>query len=185
MDIGFERAGFEHVASFEIMEHAVAVLREARPKWRVFGGVDGDVCQVDWRGYRGEVDVLHGGPPCQPFSHAGYRSGAGDIRDMFPELVRAVVAIKPRAFVAENVTGLATTRFREYISRTIAQPLGKKYVIRMFTLEASAFGVPQRRRRVFFVGFLDKRHASFPASANSWLHVGVGPERTVVRAIGM
>jgi hypothetical protein len=66
MDIGFERAGFEHVASFEIMEHAVAVLREARPKWRVFGGVDGDVCQVDWRGYRGEVDVLHGGPPCSP-----------------------------------------------------------------------------------------------------------------------
>jgi DNA (cytosine-5)-methyltransferase 1 len=104
---------------------------------------------------------------------------------MFPELVRAVVAIKPRAFVAENVTGLATTRFREYISRTIGEPLGKKYVIRMFTLEASAFGVPQRRRRVFFVGFLDKRHASFPASANSWLHVGVGPERTVVRAIGM
>lgn len=160
MDIGFERAGFAHIASFEIMENAAAVLQAARPRWQVFGGTDGDVCQIDWKKYRGAVDVLHGGPPCQPFSHAGYRSGAGDIRDMFPELVRAIITVQPRAFVAENVTGLATERFQEYISKTIYEPLSAKYVIRMFTLEASAFGVPQRRRRVFFVGFLDKKEAA-------------------------
>ena len=79
LDIGFDRAGFGHAASYEIMEDAVAVLHSAKPHWKVFGGSKGDVCHVDWKCYRGEIDVLHGGPPCQPFSHAGYQSGAGDV----------------------------------------------------------------------------------------------------------
>jgi len=78
---------------------------------------------------------------------------------MFPELVRAVLEVEPRAFVAENVTGLATTRFRRYISDTIFKPLSRKYQIEMFTLEAASFGVPQRRKRVFLIGFQRKADA--------------------------
>lgn len=159
LDIGFDRAGFGHVASYELREDAAAVLREAKPHSPVYGGSDGDVCHVNWRQYRGGVDVLHGGPPCQPFSHAGYQSGANDVRDMFPELVRAVQAVEPRVFVAENVPGLATKKFHEYIQATIHAPLSGKYTIRMFTLEAASFGVPQRRRRVWFVGFLRRTDA--------------------------
>lgn len=155
LDIGFDRAGYVHVASYEIMDHAVSVLRTAKPSWTVFGGVQGDVCHVNWRIYRDEVDVLHGGPPCQPFSHAGYRSGAEDIRDMFPKLVAAIKAVRPRVFVAENVPGLATKTFSGYVAQTIMEPLRGQYKIRVFTLEAAAFGIPQRRRRVFFVGFLE------------------------------
>jgi len=153
LDIGFDRAGFDHIASFEIREDAATVLRTARTHWTVYGGPDGDVCHVNWRKYRGMVDVLHGGPPCQPFSHAGYQSGASDVRDMFPELVRAVQGVEPRIFVAENVPGLAAKKFNEYVKKTIYAPLSGKYVITTFTLEAASFGVPQRRRRVWFVGF--------------------------------
>ncbi len=156
LDIGFDRAGYEHVASYEIMPNAAEVLRCAKPEWTVFGGAEGDVCHVDWLTYRDTIDVLHGGPPCQPFSHAGYRSGANDLRDMFPQFVRAVKGVRPRAFIAENVSGLATKKFQTYLEQTIFQPLGKQYRIVNFTLDASAFGVPQRRRRIFFVGFREK-----------------------------
>lgn len=153
MDIGFDRAGFTHVASFEIMEDAAAVIRVAHPEWQVFGGEAGDVTRVDWSRYQGLVDVLHGGPPCQPFSHAGRRHGASDVRDMIPEFVRAVRAIGPSAFVCENVGGLRTKRFESYVRETILQPLEKQYRITSFILDAADYGVPQRRRRIFFVGF--------------------------------
>ena len=153
LDCGFDRAGYSHVASYEMREEAANVLKGAHPEWTVFGGAAGDVCAVNWSKYKGKVDVLHGGPPCQPFSHAGYRSGAADVRDMFPEFVRAVKLVRPRVFIAENVAGLATKKFSEYIDTTIMKPLQDDYSIRMFALDASSFGVPQRRRRVWFIGF--------------------------------
>ena len=94
---------------------------------------------------------------------------------MFPELIRAVKVVMPRAFVAENVPGLATKKFRDYLQTTIYAPLRRKYIIRMFTLEASSFGVPQRRRRVFFVGFRDRDGA-----AASSRHLLLMP-KTIVR----
>jgi len=160
MDIGFDRAGFDHVASYEIMEGAAAVLRSAHPDWSVFGGEHGDVRSVDWAKYRGKIDVLHGGPPCQPFSSAGRQNGAADVRDMIPEFVRAVLAIRPRAFVCENVSGLATKRFEDYVKSTVFEPLQKHYVVRQFILNAADFGVPQTRRRVLFVGFADPGEAA-------------------------
>ena len=160
MDIGFDRAGFDHVASYEIMEGAAAVLRAAHPEWAIYGGAGGDVRGVTWSKYRGKIDVLHGGPPCQPFSNAGRQNGASDVRDMIPEFVRAVKAIRPRAFVCENVSGLATKRFEDYVNSTIIDPLDRQYVIRQFILNAADFGVPQTRRRVLFVGFATKDEAA-------------------------
>lgn len=161
LDIGFERAGFEHVASYDILEIAGSLLKQARPDWQVFSGDEGDVTQVKWKDYRGEVDVLHGGPPCQPFSHAGNRLGADDVRDMIPEFVRAVKLVCPKAFICENVSGLATKRFESYLETTFLAPLGERYRIFKLTLEAQNFGVPQRRKRIFLVGFSRQRDASF------------------------
>jgi len=159
LDIGFDRAGFSHLASYDILEQTGEVLRAARPDWTVFSGVDGDVTAVDWTSWRERVDVLHGGPPCQPFSHAGRQQGADDVRDMVPEMIRAVLKIRPRAFVLENVSGLRAAKFEAYLERTIYAPLKGIYTVRSFTLEAADFGVPQRRKRVFFVGFLDAEAA--------------------------
>lgn len=160
LDIGFERAGFEHVASYDILDDTGEVLGEARPDWKVFSGRAGDVTAVKWSQYKGKVDVIQGGPPCQPFSHAGRQMGAADARDMVPELVRAVLAVRPKAFVCENVSGLAAKKFEAYLEQTIFKPLAGKYHVTKFTLDAADFGVPQRRKRIFFVGFADKKAAA-------------------------
>lgn len=153
LDIGFEAAGFSHVASYDILTHAGEVLTSARPDWVIHSGDAGDVTQVDWSKLRGVVDVVQGGPPCQPFSHAGRQLGSLDTRDMVPEFVRAVLQAKPQAFVCENVAGLLGKKFETYLFDNLFSPLGADYVIKQFELNAADFGVPQRRRRVFFVGF--------------------------------
>ena len=153
LDLGFERAGFEHVASFDTLEICGATLRRNRPQWKVFSGQYGDVTKVNWAAYTGAVDLIHGGPPCQPFSVAGRRSGSKDTRDMWPAFIDAVLAIKPDAFVAENVPGLLNSKFSEYVNEAILAPLEPSYHIAKFKAVASAFGVPQVRKRVIFVGF--------------------------------
>lgn len=154
LDLGFARAGFEHVASYEILEDAAATLTKACPEWEVFGGAGGDVTSVSWRKqWRGKVDLVHGGPPCQPFSSAGRQRGERDARDMFPEFVRAVLELLPEAFVAENVPALASAKFSEYVDEVILRPLGSRYRVQRLELRAEHVGVPQVRRRVVFVGF--------------------------------
>ena len=68
LDLAFERAGYGHVASFDILEICGTTLRQSRPGWQIFGGRDGDVNRVDWSGFKGSVDLVHGGPPCQRLS---------------------------------------------------------------------------------------------------------------------
>jgi DNA (cytosine-5)-methyltransferase 1 len=161
LDIAFWRAGFEHVASYDILEAAAATLCKAHPEWKVHGGSDGDVQLVDWNQYRGTVDVLHGGPPCQPFSNAGRQRGEKDDRNMWPEFVKAVRRIRPVAFVGENVAALASEKFSDYVQDSIIGPLEKiGYTIHVLLLYAGEFGVPQIRRRVFFVGFRTKKAAA-------------------------
>ncbi|MDD9960558.1 MAG: DNA cytosine methyltransferase [Gammaproteobacteria bacterium] len=153
LDYGFERAGFAHVASFDVLDVCGETLRANRPSWTVFSGSSGDVSTTEFAGFAGSVDVVHGGPPCQPFSVAGKQSGGCDRRDMWPSFIRAIRTIRPAAFVAENVPGLLGRRFDNYVEETIVGPLSQHYNITSFRLSASAFGVPQERRRVFFVGF--------------------------------
>lgn len=156
LDLGFHRAGFEHHGAWEILPDAAETLRRAHPTWSVHGGDDGDVRRVDWKPWKGNVAVLHGGPPCQPFSNAGKQRGASDPRDMWPEFVRAVLQIKPEVFVAENVAALASSTFSDYVDSTILAPLQKHYEIRKVLLQAYEYGVPQVRKRVVFFGFRTK-----------------------------
>ena len=160
LDLGFERAGFTHVASWDVLEDAGATLRRNRPGWLVHSGRDGDVTRVDWRSWRGRADVVHGGPPCQPFSVAGRQRGPGDERDMFPAFVKAVLGIEPRAFIAENVAAVGGPKFRPYLTEAVLRPLGAKYVVRELELRAEAFGVPQQRRRFVLVGFRSREDAT-------------------------
>ncbi|MCY4200537.1 MAG: DNA cytosine methyltransferase, partial [Gammaproteobacteria bacterium] len=134
LDLGFERAGFQHVASFDVLDVCGATLLHNRPQWKVFSGATGDVNEMDWSLHANVVDVLHGGPPCQPFSVAGKLFGAADDRDMWPAFTRAVLAIRPKAFVAENVPGLLGRRFASYVDKTIYSPLSHDYHMVAFRL---------------------------------------------------
>lgn len=161
LDLGFDRAGYAHVASFEVLDHAAETLVTNRPDWDVRSGDAGDVTEVKWSDFASLTDVVHGGPPCQPFSVAGRQRGADDARDMVPEFVRCVREIRPRAFVAENVAALGKPKFADYVRQTVFDPLEQDYSVCQFELAADAFGVPQARRRVFFVGLRRDEPGSF------------------------
>lgn len=159
LDIGFERAGYSHLASVEILDVCGKTFGLNRPHWDVrAGSVRGDVRALDFTEFRG-VDVVHGGPPCQPFSTAGKQGGVDDPRNMWPQFVRCVKALRPRAFVAENVPGLMDKKFESFVYESILAPLADAYTVFKFRLSADGFGVPQARRRVFFVGFRSARDA--------------------------
>jgi len=179
LDLGFARAGYEHVASYEWLQDAANTLLKANPDWQVFGGQeDGDVNRADWGQWEGAVDVLHGGPPCQPFSVAGRQRGHLDPRDGWPAFVKAVKAVQPRAFVAENVPALASRKFASYVDQVITGPLRKYTLIPMMLLRSEDFGVPQTRRRVLWVGFRDRRDAARyvePAPTHAWTPTGEPP----------
>lgn len=161
LDLGFDRAGFDHQGSWELLPFAGDTLRAARSHWNVYSGpTHGDVRSQDWRRFRGNVALVHGGPPCQPFSSAGKQRGAADPRDMWPEFVRAVLEVQPEVFLAENVAALASSTFKDYVEQTILQPLSKQYTIKRVILQAYEFGVPQMRRRVLFFGFKNASLAS-------------------------
>ena len=157
-DLGFDRAGYKHLASYDIIDICGETIKYNRPTWKVFAGIeDGNVEKQDWRDLKGQVDVIHGGPPCQPFSIAGQQKGKADDRNMWGEYVRAIKTIGPASFVAENVMGLMNPKFEQFIRSEIIDPLSD-YKITRFVLKAADFGVPQLRNRVFFVGFRDKKH---------------------------
>lgn len=178
LDLGFARAGYDHVASFDTLEAAGETLKLNRPDWTVYAGRSGDVRTINWRPFRGEADVVHGGPPCQPFSSAGRQRGQHDERNLLPEFLRAILEVRPAAFVAENVPALTSAKFAGYLSDTFISPLERYYHVTLFKLGAHEFGVPQVRHRVFIVGFRNKKAAARfrpPAASHRADHLLNGP----------
>ena len=142
----------------------------------------GDVRPIDFSPFEGKVDLVSGGPPCQPFSLGGKHKAHADRRDMWSEAVRVVRETKPRAFIFENVKGLTRASFATYFSYINLQlhhpevellcdedwtthlarleqhhssnaRSGLEYQVVSRVLNAADYGVPQRRERVVFVGF--------------------------------
>lgn len=114
----------------------------------------GDVKEVDFSRYRG-IDLIAGGPPCQPFSVSGKQMGTQDPRDMVPEFLRAVAEAHPRYFLMENVPGLASARFRPYLDAVLQALKNAGYNVTAQILNAADFGVPQSRQRLILAGSRD------------------------------
>lgn len=168
--LGYRMAGFRVVYANEFIEaaretyranHAESYLdprdiREIRPE---------DVLEkagVD----RGELDLLDGSPPCAAFSTAGrreetwgrvkaYSDGAQRVDDLFFEYVRLLEGIRPRTFVAENVSGLVKGTAKGYFKRILAALREAGYRVSCRVLDAQWLGVPQMRQRTIFVGVRD------------------------------
>ena len=146
--LGLAMAGFTHVALVEYESAYCAVLKENRPEWNV---ICQDVREFDGHPYAG-VDLLAGGVPCPPFSVAGKQLGKDDERDLFPEAIRLLEEIRPRAVMLENVRGFLDPEFADYREqiRSSIERLG--YVPHIGLLNASDFGVPQLRPRAVIIG---------------------------------
>ena len=116
--LGLHAAGFRHRALYEWNASAVETLRYnqgmGHPSLKSCNITRADVRDVDFQKYRG-VDLVAGGPPCQPFSMGGKAAGMNDVRDMFPQAIRAVAEAQPRAFIFENVRGLLRPAFSNYV----------------------------------------------------------------------
>lgn len=155
--LGLDLAGFDCVGAVEIEPAACNTLRLNRPKWNV---LETDVRAVDGRAFRG-VDLLAGGVPCPPFSVAGKQLGRNDERDLFPEAIRLVSEIKPRAVLLENVPGFASAKFVEYRRKVFNQLSGLGYISTFQVIQASDLGVPQLRPRFVLVALKEKDFPHF------------------------
>ena len=155
--LGLAMAGFVHVALVEYEEEYCKVLQQNRPEWNV---ICADVHDFDGYPYFG-VDLLAGGVPCPPFSIAGKQLGKEDERDLFPEAIRLIKEIQPRAVMLENVRGFLDPSFEAYRNHilTSIQELG--YVVQIQLLQASDYGVPQLRPRVVIIGIRDDQPGVF------------------------
>lgn len=147
--LGLEQAGFEHVVLVEYENDYCECLRNNRPSWNV---ICGDVHAFDGKPFHNKVDLLSGGVPCPPFSVAGKQLGADDERDLFPQMLRLVEEICPKAVMIENVRGLLDPKFDTYRTEIIQRLENLGYSTHIKLLNASDFGVPQLRPRVIIVG---------------------------------
>lgn len=181
LDFGFEAAGFETRVALDFDAVACATVRLNRD-WPLIEGAVGDVSSDQILSTAdlsiGEADVLIGGPPCQPFSKSGYWSRGDALRlgdpraDTLAEYLRVLRDTRPRAFLLENVPGLAyqgKSEGVEAIRRGIEQinaEVGTDYSVEVKALNAADFGVPQMRERVFVVGERNGKRFKFPSPTN-------------------
>ena len=156
--LGLAMAGFVHVALVEYEADYCAALKRNRPEWNV---ICRDVREFSGIPYQGKIDLLAGGVPCPPFSQAGKQLGSEDERDLFPEAIRLIGEIQPRAVMLENVRGLLDPKFTEYRTSILQRIADLGYRVQIKLLNASDYGVPQLRPRVIIVGIRNNENGEF------------------------
>lgn len=140
-------AGWHTVAWCEINPFGQQVLRHHFPNAK---GHD-DITQTDFTIYRGTVDIITGGFPCQPYSLAGKRLGKEDERHLWPQMLRAIREVQPRWVVGENVSGLVNWSDGLVFEEVQTELEAEGYEVLAFVLPAAGVGAPHRRDRVWFV----------------------------------
>ena len=189
MTLGFERAGFNVVAAFDSDKRNVAFHKLNFPHSKTFDNDVADLSADDVLKLANiptnVIDLLFGGPPCQGFSVIGRRR-AGDERNLLIlEFARLVREIKPKYFVVENVRGLLYS-YSSKILKSFLQRIrrsGYDVVEPVLVLDASKYGVPQKRQRAFILGYrkgLTPPRYPSPLSSSE----GLLPPPTVAEAIG-
>lgn len=148
--LGLEQAGYGHEALVEIDAHCRNTLCLNRREWNVIEGEQADLQHFDGRPYKG-IDLLAAGLPCPPFSVAGKQLGHKDERNLFPDALRIVDEIRPKAVMIENVRGFLDAVFADYRQKLKRNLSKLGYQTDWHLLNASDYGVPQLRPRVVIV----------------------------------
>ena len=170
-DLAAEWMGWGNAFHCEWDDFGTKVLNYYWPNAKSYG----DITKTDFMEWRGRIDILTGGFPCQPFSIAGKRKGKEDDRYLWPEMLRAIREIQPTWVIGENVGGIIsmvqpcdevevggqaslleedyfTQKDQEYVVETVCSDLEREgYSVQPFLIPACAIGAPHRRDRVWFV----------------------------------
>ena len=133
-------------------------LKQNRPNWNV---ICADVKDFSGLKYADSIDLLAGGVPCPPFSVAGKQLGKSDERDLFPEALRLISEIHPKAVMLENVKGFLDSKFDEYRTSILQNIESLGYKVQIKLLNASDYGVPQLRPRIVIVGIRNDIQCDF------------------------
>ena len=194
LGLGQAMTGFHPTNVIEWDKWACDTIRENQERgfplvsdWRLF---EGDARAFDYASIPEGIDLVSGGPPCQPFSIGGKHKANSDARDMFPTAISAVRQIRPKAFIFENVKGITRAKFANYFQYIVLQltfpeivrksdeswldhlgrlekektggkRVGLTYNVVWRVLNAADYGVPQTRERVFIVGFRNDLDAAW------------------------
>lgn len=164
---GFRQAGFHVLVGQDFDSRAGATFAATHPEAKFIGGpiqnVTPEMLLQAAGKKRGEIDVIVGGPPCQGYSVYNHQRGEGDPRaGLFREYLRIVEGIQPRWLVMENVTGITSIAGGNIVREIFEGMKGLGYRVEMKVLKAEEYGVPQERRRVFFVATRTKAAILFP-----------------------
>ena len=171
-DLAAREVGWNNVFQCEIDPFCQSVLKYYFPKTVLFE----DIKRTDFTSWKGKIDVLTGGFPCQPFSVAGQRKGADDNRYLWPEMLRVIRETRPLWIIGENVAGITnmvqpgsetdvetksdqdeenykeTILEQEYIINTICDDLEREgYSVQPIIVPACGVGAPHKRYRIWFI----------------------------------
>ena len=157
-DLAAEWMGWENIFQCEIDDYCNKLLKQNFPNTAKHGNIK----ETDFTIYRGGIDILSGGFPCQPYSTAGKRLGKEDERHLWPEMLRAIHEISPKWVVGENVRGLTNWNGGVVFDEVQSDLEAEGYEVLPFLLPAAGVNAPHRRDRIWFIA-----HACSAGSTSS------------------
>lgn len=159
LDLGFEKAGFEIPVANEFDRTIWKTFKINHPKTKL---IEGDIRKVDENLFLQEVDGIIGGPPCQSWSEAGALRGIDDERgQLFFDYIRILRRVKPKFFLAENVSGMLANRNNAAVRNILEMFEDSGYDVSVTLVNAKDYGVAEERKRVFYIGFRKDLNVDF------------------------
>lgn len=172
-DLAADWAGWDNIAHCELNEFCLRILKYYWPNAKSHR----DIKTTDFTVYRGLIDVLSGGFPCQPFSLAGKRKGKEDGRYLWPEMFRAIREIQSPWVVGENVSGLVNWDGGLVFEQVQADLESEGYEVVPFLLPAAGIEAPHERERIWFVAHCERygfeRNKEFPEIDHKGIRKGM------------
>jgi len=150
-DLAAEWMGWENMFQVEWDSFCQKVLAKNFPNVNRYG----DIKEFDGTKYRGLIDIISGGFPCQPFSNAGKKKGREDDRYLWPQMLRVINEIKPAYIVGENVAGLVSMDHGKILDSILSDLENEGYTTEQFIIPACAVGAWHRRDRIWIVSYLN------------------------------
>jgi len=155
-DLAAEWVGWNNVFHCEWNPFGQKILKHHFPKSISYN----DITKTDFTIHRGEIDILTGGFPCQPYSTAGLRKGKADERHLFPEMLRAIKEIKPKWVIGENVRGLVSWNEGMVFNEVCDDLEGEGYEVQPFLIPAASVNAPHQRQRIWFIAYANDKGGS-------------------------